>query len=166
MAVTIEYAAGFFDGEGCVNIQRRIDTRPRRAGVGPGYLRLRVSVCNTHVGVLKALCAKFGGSVWTRVKSKPNHKPVFQWNISGPEAAVFLRAIRPHIIVKTEQIDHWLACYDFVSSGRSKRCVMIAYAPTGKKGGCSKRSVRTAETVERETFYLERMAELNKRGVA
>ena len=80
--LTIEYVAGFFDGEGCVSYN------------GRNYLS--VQIAGNCYEVINLIQEQFGGSIHTR----PNGTNVLQ--ISTRQAESFLNAILPFLIVKKE----------------------------------------------------------------
>lgn len=94
------YAAGFFDGEGCVFIQRRTDRR--------GHI-LWVFATQSYPGPLLWLQDRWGGSVRPRKqKGVPSSwKPCHEWYVFGSKALRFLRDVVPHLLVKAPQV--WLA---------------------------------------------------------
>ena len=78
----LSYIAGFFDGEGCITINK-------------DYLTLKVSACNTDI-IRNAL----GGRVYPRKPQVKNRKVVYGWHINGKDAALALSMILPYLIVK------------------------------------------------------------------
>lgn len=89
------YAAGFFDGEGTIDIRYRTTNGGRYDRF---ELRCAASQVSTHV--LDWLVSVYGGSWATRKNGAISH-----WTIVGQEAASFLTAIRPYLRVKGEQAD-------------------------------------------------------------
>lgn len=99
-----EYFAGLFDGEGCVHITTKTVDR---------YERLVVQVGMTDERPIKALAERFGGAV--RQYVLPSGRTRFTWSKNGKNAVEFLRAIRPHSLVKGEQIDSALVFVTLIS---------------------------------------------------
>lgn len=95
----LAWAAGFFDGEGCVRIQK--ESVQRRLNL---HYLLQVIVVNTDPAPLDALSEWFGGNVHRRDRTD-GHKTLWWWELGSAAAERFLRAIRPYSIVKCEQID-------------------------------------------------------------
>lgn len=93
-AADIAYAAGFFDGEGTIDIRRR-----RTHGGKYERYELRLSLGQMDIRPLLRLAELFGGSV-----QKQNAK-LHSWVCTGPGARDFLIAVRPHLIVKDGQAD-------------------------------------------------------------
>jgi hypothetical protein len=99
MKPSIEYIAGFFDGEGHASIICD-SARPRK---GPCY-RIQLAITNTDVRPLMACRRLFGGSIHTRHKaSRLSRKIVYQWYLSSRRAAQFLSVVLPHLIIKAEK---------------------------------------------------------------
>ena len=93
------YAAGFFDGEGCVRIQR--GSHPS----GKVYYTLHVIVVNTYLPVLQEFQRAFGGVVKARQKVKAHWKQGYMWRVCSRDALAFLQVIRPHLREKQKQAD-------------------------------------------------------------
>jgi hypothetical protein len=94
----LAYMAGFFDGEGCINLARR-------DGRGNRY-RIHISISNTNEWVLQWFHFNFGGSVCfeDRHSENPAWQNVWRWSItSGRQALTFLQAISPYLVLKKPQ---------------------------------------------------------------
>jgi hypothetical protein len=93
-----EWAAGFFDGEGCVSIS--VD----RSKQTPQH-DLTVSVSQKHCRPLDELQIQHGGSI------SPTKTPsgCWRWRLAGGKAERFLRRIYPHSLEKHSQITLALA---------------------------------------------------------
>ncbi len=102
--LSLDYVAGFFDGEGCITI--------RRSRKVDGYHRmydLRASISNTDFPILEQFHKQFDGNLrhrgdWTKWGGK---KPQWEWAAWGDTAADFIKLIRPHLTVKEPEA--WLA---------------------------------------------------------
>ena len=146
------YAAGFFDGEGCVMIWRstggQVDTAGRR------HHRLVISVSQTHIGPLEWLMKRFGGTIsFTKTTpDRPNFKDKWTWVLSNKRAAEFLRIIQPYLVLKAERVVIALKFQD----------TMMSPVSVGKRGWSK---ITPEKWDERETFRNE-MMRLNKRGIA
>ena len=101
--MTPEYAAGLFDGEGCVSLNLHI----KRNGT-PQY-QLCVSVGGCYKPTIDALGAQFGGRVRddSNYESRKGTKPFFNWRATGQDAVRFLEQIYPYSLEKATQV--WLA---------------------------------------------------------
>ena len=88
------YAAGLFDGEGCISI------------CGPlqrGGANLRVVLGNTYKPILEQLKAQFGGSVGLGRRATVCRLTLWQWTLSGDKAVRFLEIVFPYLVIKKEQ---------------------------------------------------------------
>ena len=98
--LSLEYMAGFFDGEGSVGLyaQQKACRYSLRACI--------TQVKNKHSEeVLGAFQKQFGGSITNSKQYKSHHSPAMAWSIYGDKAAEFLRMIQPLTIIKNEQIE-------------------------------------------------------------
>lgn len=108
------YVAGFFDGEGTVNIARitRHDLR------GPSYT-LNVICGQASVDPLSFIQARWGGSIHYRDLASPR-RGHYVWSSHANAAAKFLIEILPSLIVKRERA--MLAInFQAIKSGQGKR---------------------------------------------
>ncbi|MFY4731335.1 hypothetical protein [Nitrospira sp. BLG_2] len=95
----LAYAAGLFDGEGCVA------TYTKKNRVQFSYA---ANIANTDYRVLAWLLDKFGGKVTKRGgvrASNQRHKECYVWYVMNGRAAAFMAAVRPYTVIKSEQID-------------------------------------------------------------
>ena len=96
----LAYAAGIFDGEGCIGIEKV--NRPHRKN--PEY-KLRVIVVSTDRWLCEWLRFAFGGTVQER-KSHPTHtKDQWSWVAYCSTAAEFLRSVLPYMNLKRPQAE-------------------------------------------------------------
>jgi hypothetical protein len=98
-AAELGYLAGFFDGEGCIDGNRR--------GAAWG---LRVSASNTDERPLRRLQSVFGGSIYS--KRQGDRRSCSVWQASGRKAARFLEVLLPYLVVKRAQAEAGLRLYD------------------------------------------------------
>jgi hypothetical protein len=91
--MTIAWAAGFFDGEGCVF---------GYDGIQRGYRRFTFGLLVSQVAPepLDELHHGWGGSVRCAASGNPRHQDQWRWSVRGHEAAVFLEDILPYLRVK------------------------------------------------------------------
>ena len=90
------YAAGIFDGEGSIGINRN------RTPKGSYRWWLVVSVANIDMRLHIWLQATFGGHV--RVNSRKNPaRPCYHWTLTSRQAADFLKLLSPFLKIKGEQ---------------------------------------------------------------
>lgn len=84
------YAAGLFDGEGCISCNRR--KKPT----------LVVTVTNTDKRVPEYFANRWNGSIISEINQ--NYKPMYRWKIYGKNARPFLEDMKPYCIVKSDLI--------------------------------------------------------------
>lgn len=94
--ISIEYAAGFFDGEGCITGSRGYNDR---------NAWLALSVASTNRGVLEEFERAFGGGILRAGKGNDRHKPSFVWRPGREEMYQFLYKALPFLIVKKPVVD-------------------------------------------------------------
>ncbi len=70
MSQQIAWAAGVFEGEGCIYI---LKCRPHCAN-------LQVSM--TDLDILQRLQQLFGGNIYEKKKQQPHHKPLWTWQLA------------------------------------------------------------------------------------
>ena len=92
--VVIAWAAGFFDGEGCV-----FGYEGEQPG---GYRRFTfgIALAQTTPEPLERLAAHWGGKVRPKAAPSPRHKDQWTWGIRGADAAAFLEDVLPYLVVK------------------------------------------------------------------
>lgn len=127
----VRYIAGFFDGEGCIIINKDNHTRHQRR---PSY-SLQVVLGNTDRRPLDWLCEKFGGHI--RAQSREAQKTVYYWQIMARKASRFLEWIRPHLLIK--EVQAWLG---------------LEFVATKGIGGGRGRPLSNEQYALREGFYL------------
>lgn len=88
----IAWAAGFVDGEGCIQIVPHRNSH-----------RLRLQVVSTTHAPLAKLQASFGGYLNGPYQGKPPRRPYWQWALDDDRAKAALRAMLPHLTVKRAQ---------------------------------------------------------------
>ena len=84
-----EYIAGYFDGEGCIQIEQ------------DGSLCCRIK--SAYKPVLTELQSQFGGSLHPEIRTNTHHKQLWLWRIKCNEAERFLRDIESLLREKDEQ---------------------------------------------------------------
>jgi hypothetical protein len=90
----IAWAAGFFDGEGSIQICRN---QPNRDDGGHFYLRIEVGQVRRLP--LDAFVKLFGGTIRTRAR-KNGLADVHIWLLSGAKAAAALEQMSPYLKLK------------------------------------------------------------------
>jgi len=99
-----EYLAGFFDGEGCIDVQRMYPGGKYRQTL---YVRPRLRITQAMSGrvVIDRIASTFGGSVHHRkVQQNPRAQDSVSWECCTVETnRRLLNIMLPHLIVKREQ---------------------------------------------------------------
>jgi len=106
-----QWAAGFFDGEGCIQIE------PRASGGYTSYY-VNLAVAQNDRRPLMALQEKFGGQVKSASRSAGDQ--CSRWRVSNRGAEAFLIAVLPHLLVKREQAEIALELRALVGSRGDK----------------------------------------------
>jgi hypothetical protein len=98
----LAWAAGFFDGEGCVLVSERSNKT---------VYQLFTTVTQQEPAALHLLKQRFGGNVTpdkTATSDSYLRKRgailVWRWKATSAEAHAFLQAIQPYVVVKAEQV--------------------------------------------------------------
>lgn len=110
----LAYAAGIFDGEGCL-----------RANVNKqGYPVIRISVTNTDFRLVDLLKEWFGGYIWREDKSYiPNARPRYIWEVSAQQALSVINLVLPYLVLKYEQAELLIAIQAARHSRKSKNII-------------------------------------------
>ena len=99
-----QYAAGFFDGEGSINISIQKNK--------PGYkndaveYRVQATQVTQKRDVLDGFAERWGGKVYDYDYSdrNPKRQPFSTWSLGGKgKILLFLRDVYPHMIVKKDE---------------------------------------------------------------
>lgn len=115
MSSDIAWAAGFFDGEGCIQLVHR--TRGRYED-----WHLMVHAVNTDIRPLHRFVQLFGGSVQVlhHAENSRGFLPSWQWVVSHKKASAALHTMLPFFIVKKEQAELALLSRHYVSLKRER----------------------------------------------
>ncbi len=134
--LSAEYIAGFFDGEGCIDIRYRTTH-------GGKYQRfeLRLTISQVFRLPLDKIAEQWGGSISPRRSGN-----IHYYVVTGKQANALLTAIRPHLLVKADEADIALSFYKLTGKNKSLQ---------------SPETIKLKATA----FYDIRQARLNK-GVA
>jgi hypothetical protein len=128
------WAAGLFEGEGCICIHSAGSRR---------YVMLAVVLTMTDRAAVEEFASIVGGSVRAEKIKNRDHRQAFTWQRRGSSAAEFLRLIQPY--VRTSRV-------------REKIALALEYSETRQRGS------RDPEYKARAAEYRRRMMELNRRG--
>lgn len=97
MKFSVEYVAGFFDGEGCIGIYSRKD----RLGGFCLRTQLTQNVSVELLELLDFLVAAYGGHYSYQKTLSGNTKA--NWQLSSSNAMKFLESIEPFLVLKKTQ---------------------------------------------------------------
>lgn len=98
--VELAWAAGFIDGEGCIQYRVRQRTRGRHE------YSLSLYVGQVDPRPLRRLQALFGGSVGLKDPAKgESRRPIYYWRVVYATADAALRQLLPYLSVKREQAE-------------------------------------------------------------
>lgn len=99
--MNIQYLAGFFDGEGCIDNQRMYAKNSNAFYVRP---RLRLAQANNGAFILDRIQKEFGGTLTKQRPSKKSQQPSMSWEILNKDGIIhMLEALEPLLIIKQEQ---------------------------------------------------------------
>lgn len=107
--LSLEYIAGFFDGEGCVDIRYCVTHKGRY-----NKFELRCTISQVYRKPLDMIQQVFGGSISPR-----RNQTIHYYVVTGRQANAFLEAIRPFLIVKADEADVALEFYKLVQISKS-----------------------------------------------
>lgn len=110
--VFLAWAAGFFDGEGCVEISHHCGSK-RKLSRGSVYFYSRdnysmsVTVSQCEQSPILLFVEAFGGHMCQIHRPKQNirHRDIWTWRCNSAEAESFLRLVLPSLVVKRQQAE-------------------------------------------------------------
>ena len=111
------YAAGFFDGEGCISITTN----------GQGKARLTVVIGQKNRAVLDWFSARWGARV-----VKPPSQNVFRWQVNGRYAVTLLSDLLPFL--KEKRTQAVLALNAFAADDLAGAKAQLAALKRGESG--------------------------------
>jgi hypothetical protein len=133
----VSWAAGFFDGEGSVRINKA--TKQNQ-----GHLTVEIS--NLDRALLDEFAARYGGTVRKASGLRVDQRQAYVWKAAAGQALTFLHAIRPY--VRSERNQMRIALAEEFQSGARHGWHGSSVEYKGWRFGC----------------YL-RMKALNRRGI-
>ncbi len=153
---SLEYLAGFFDGEGSICIARGTTEgeKVKRGKPGANYEKywLIISVVNTNRDVLEGFVERFGGAIHSK-KPVPNRHQCFVWTIRRKETVLhFLSEMDDMLFVKQEQAR---LAFEFIALNRSwntqrrKEIYEAMHGMNGRRNYQRRREVSPASLVRR-----------------
>jgi hypothetical protein len=88
---SMKWLAGFFDGDGSLNV---IENK---------YPRVEIGQCNPEPLVM--CFSKFGGSISVKKKKGSNSRQIFKWVVNCSHIREIVHALSPHVILEREHFD-------------------------------------------------------------
>lgn len=153
--ISTEYAAGFFDGEGTVYAAVR--NKPYR------NFTVLVTIPNTVAAPLIAFKERWGGSL--NANQPPgNRKLQYQWVLAPNNARVFLRDVRPHLIVKAAVADVAIELLDLLALPIRERMDYSQLRPSRTPGKMTRAGVMRPEFREKIAKLHGEIQRLNCRS--
>ena len=115
-----EYLAGFFDGEGCIDVQRNYPKgREGQLYVRP---RVRLALADSCRFVLEDLQLLYGGHLLSRTAANGNQQTSTSWELlSKADMTRMLQVMLPHLVIKRSQAELVLWWLDNASGRYSGR---------------------------------------------
>lgn len=101
--IFLAWAAGFFDGEGCV----LVEMSKEKGCIHGVRTSLHATVTQTSLSCLQLYVDRFGGAISTNEHKTPTGRRwavQYRWSVRNDAAQTFLAAIEPYTVVKREQI--------------------------------------------------------------
>ena len=98
--LSLEWAAGFVDGEGCISVVAQTYKCGRNA-----THRLVCSITQNNREVLEHLrdCVGIAGRIYNVKRRSFHTKPVYVLNFDGKKAMAFIALLTPHLVRKREE---------------------------------------------------------------
>jgi len=100
--ISLEYIAGFFDGEGCIVFKEYMKYNPV---MKKRYLSksIRMEVCNTDHDIINDIHDFFNlGKVYFLKKRKESYKQQIRWQLTHRQAEKVIRQILPYMREKNK----------------------------------------------------------------
>lgn len=126
MAVSLEYIAGFIDGEGYIGIHSN----------GRGSYKTEISMTNTNLLVLLEIQKVVGGKIYSRdKKGHPNWKTEHSLRLRLEECRSLLPKIVNSLIIKREQALLLISVWDKKTTMSESAPICTTLNRKGKEGG-------------------------------
>lgn len=94
------WAAGFFDGEGCINLSKQTGKNTRKDGRAWMSYGLGVSICQRDPRPLETFHTLFGGHFYPYVVKGQTY---YRWHTWSQGALHVLEVLKPFMILKAER---------------------------------------------------------------
>lgn len=100
--LSLEYIAGFVDGEGCISVHENRAWLVQSANGRPRIV-MQVAIANCNKAILRQIQKQHGGAICTTTQKNPNAKKGYSLRISEQAGCRFLEKILPYLRVKHKQ---------------------------------------------------------------
>ena len=116
MEIDVRYLAGFFDGEGCIQLVNRVTKEGKQRS------NMSVVITQANLDILHDIELRYKGSIY-ELKKTPNK--CWQLVLSASNALEFLQDVVPYLIIKKEQALLAIEFQEHLSSNKSRAKVSI-----------------------------------------
>lgn len=152
---SLEYIAGFFDGEGGLNISYCTKKRTKKGSTGKEIYHAKwryiIYITNTNIEVLQKIKEVLDGSISKISKNKgtKNSKQAYRLCFYGNKAKEFLNKVYPYLIIKKE-----------------RATLMLEFIYTLQKSGNRSGNYKVPYDIQNKRYniYLK-LFNLNKKGI-
>jgi hypothetical protein len=117
----LAWAAGIFDGEACIAINRYSPNKNQRNKAM--VYRPHVCINMTHKPTLERLVGILGGTIHKHSRSQLTRKQAWRWTVADRKADAVLRSVLPYLFTKRGEAEMVL---QFYSLGHATRWTGIA----------------------------------------
>ena len=112
----LAWAAGFFDGEGCIKVVKQ------KVNYGYGHSHtLALHITQKNIKPLKIFEKIFGGKIYKTKEKRYKDYYIYEWQVHNQNAIRVLKLIRPYLILKLDECDETLKYEKFLASKGFKR---------------------------------------------
>jgi hypothetical protein len=128
MALSLEYVAGLFDGEGWCRVQtpgmntEGVQTSGALKRDFPSY-QIVAGIAMTHKPMMRLIHDQFGGTLHgdNHYRRKdPKNRTIYRWHCSSKKAEAFFTAILPFLVIKKDQVELALKLQDHITANNPK----------------------------------------------
>ena len=145
----LAWMAGFFDGEGCILINRRWPTETN--GAKNVHHQLSLQVGSTNHAILELWKETFGGFIAhvNRTEKRPGHADSWTWFVRSNLGENVLKALLPHLILKKKEA---LCALEFQT---------LSHVTSTRRSGQFSSTVPIEVAAQRDAYYW-RLRELKR----
>ncbi len=96
MKISLQYIAGFFDGEGSIGVYKT-------SGKNNWHLRTQLAQnkSNNSTRIMEYLKNRYGGNISIQITLSNKNK--YNWQLNSNKCAKFLKDIEPYLVLKKKQ---------------------------------------------------------------